>query len=146
MDGIKKMTPKLYKKKPVTIEAMQFLYDTRYEVEAWAHGSYIQEVDRFLSLRIPTLEGITIASEGDFVIRGVKGEFYACKPDIFELTYEEIESEEVISTSVVRRVNITEGIKTQAGRELIIYMNKHYGSAIWSKTLKSVKAIEKELS
>ena len=139
------MTPKLYKKKPVTIEAMQFLYDTRYEVEAWANGSTIQEVDKTLSLRIPTLEGITVASEGDFVIRGVKGEFYACKPDIFELTYEEADVEEVISTSVVRRVNITEGIKSQAGRELIIYMNKHYGSAIWSKTLKSVKAIEKEL-
>jgi hypothetical protein len=37
---------------------------------------------------IPTLEGVVVASPGDWIIRGVKGEFYPCKPDIFEATYE----------------------------------------------------------
>jgi hypothetical protein len=39
---------------------------------------------------IPTLEGEHIANENDYIIRGVKGEFYPCKPDVFELTYEKI--------------------------------------------------------
>ena len=42
-------------------------------------------------LRIKTLEGEHIVSNGDWIIRGVKGEFYSCKPDIFKLTYEEVE-------------------------------------------------------
>ena len=40
---------------------------------------------------IPTWEGIMEATPGDWIIRGIKGEFYACKPDIFDLTYEAIE-------------------------------------------------------
>ena len=43
------------------------------------------------NLIIPTLEGNMIANVGDYIIRGVKGEFYPCKPDIFELTYEPVE-------------------------------------------------------
>jgi hypothetical protein len=42
-------------------------------------------------LVIPTLEGEHTASIGDYIIRGVKGEFYPCKPDIFMATYEEVE-------------------------------------------------------
>lgn len=41
-------------------------------------------------LLIPTLEGVMEASEGDYIIKGVKGEFYPCKPDIFEATYEPV--------------------------------------------------------
>jgi hypothetical protein len=40
---------------------------------------------------IETLEGNMLASKGDYIIKGVKGEFYPCKPDIFELTYEKID-------------------------------------------------------
>ena len=57
-----------YRKKPVIIEA----YQTDEEV-------YIQ-----------TLEGVMKASPGDWIIRGVKGELYPCKPDVFEATYEEV--------------------------------------------------------
>lgn len=42
------------------------------------------------SLNIATLEGVMLANVGDFIIRGVKGEFYPCKPDIFAATYEEV--------------------------------------------------------
>ena len=44
-------------------------------------------------LRILTLEGTCLAMAGDYIIRGVKGEYYPCKPDIFEVTYEEVEND-----------------------------------------------------
>lgn len=87
------MTIKKYRKKPVTIEAIQFLYSNKTEVHSWVPGStldvYSMGDKRAIKLKIPTLEGVTYASEGDFVIKGVQGEFYACKPDIFEQTYVE---------------------------------------------------------
>ena len=43
--------------------------------------------------RIDTLEGLLTASPGDWIIRGVKGELYACKPDVFALTYEAVDEE-----------------------------------------------------
>jgi hypothetical protein len=43
-----------------------------------------------VSVEIPTMEGLMRADRGDYVIRGVKGEFYPCKPDIFALTYESV--------------------------------------------------------
>ena len=42
-------------------------------------------------MKIKTLEGDMIASEGDYIIKGISGEFYPCKPDIFKATYEEVE-------------------------------------------------------
>lgn len=43
-----------------------------------------------IGLNIPTLEGVMVASENDWIIKGVNGEFYPCKPDIFEKAYEKI--------------------------------------------------------
>ena len=51
------------------------------------------ETDGSPYLLIPTLEGDMKCSKWDYVIKGVKGEFYPCKPDIFELTYEEVEND-----------------------------------------------------
>lgn len=48
-----------------------------------------------IAVRIPTLEGVMIAEDGDWIIKGVSGEFYPCKPDIFEKTYEKVEAEDV---------------------------------------------------
>jgi hypothetical protein len=42
------------------------------------------------NLHIPTLEGVITAKQGDWIIKGIKGEFYPCKPDIFEATYEQV--------------------------------------------------------
>ena len=53
---------------------------------------YVAHPDPFL--RIVTLEGTMVASKGDWVIRGVQGEFYPCKPDIFEATYEAVGGQE----------------------------------------------------
>ena len=81
---------KKYRKKPVVIEAVQWNGTNVDEVADFMGRSAVMTDgdDRF---HIPTLEGDIWASEGDFIIKGVKGEFYPCKPDIFYMTYEEIE-------------------------------------------------------
>ncbi len=76
-----------YRKKPVVIEAVQYDGHNATEIVLWAKSSVITE-DFLGGIEIPTLEGVMRADVGDWVIRGVKGEFYPCKPDIFEATYE----------------------------------------------------------
>lgn len=86
-----------FRKKPVVIEARQFLDDSSgYEVLHWVNEGQLAIGRDFAewrnkSLMIPTLEGEHIASPGDWIIRGVQGEHYPCKPDIFEATYEKAE-------------------------------------------------------
>jgi hypothetical protein len=85
-----------YRKKPVVIEAVQFTGHNQDEV---LHLIYPQmskvglEGAKTMGLPvvIETLEGTLTASPGDFIIKGVQGEFYPCKPDIFEATYEKVE-------------------------------------------------------
>ena len=83
-----------YKKKPVVIEAIQYKGYMTDEVESFIGDSLISE-SRWgdeggtVGYFIKTLEGTSyILEKNDFIIKGVKGEFYPCKPDIFELTYE----------------------------------------------------------
>ena len=81
-----------YRKKPVVIEALQISRESIYKVERWCGGS-IKGIKLPITeqcIDIQTLEGEIRANFGDYVIQGVKGEFYPCKPDIFELTYEEV--------------------------------------------------------
>ncbi|HET7150909.1 MAG TPA: hypothetical protein VFI60_05825 [Candidatus Acidoferrum sp.] len=81
-----------FRKKPVVIEAMQFTEETKNQVFNWVTcNRYAEGNDESSVLIIETLEGNVRASLGDWVIRGVKGEFYPCKPDIFEKTYERVE-------------------------------------------------------
>ena len=76
-----------YKKKPVEIEAVKWTGENAEEVQSFigdmghVKGAYVD---------IATLEGLMVASEGDMIIKGVKGEFYPCKPDIFEMTYDSV--------------------------------------------------------
>lgn len=91
-----------YRKKPVEIEALLFGAPEDAEfIARWAHmdGTGMGLVTAMpvgdhdepgTYLAIDTLEGTMYASLGDYVIRGVKGEFYPCKPDIFELTYDKV--------------------------------------------------------
>ena len=79
-----------YRKKPVVIEAVHYrrgeIPDDDFIIEGIKTGKLRHcDDDTFL---IDTLEGSMIARPGDWIIRGVKGEFYPCKPDIFEATYE----------------------------------------------------------
>ena len=76
-----------YRKKPVVIEA--FKYQTDEVPEWWRELNVKINVDTG-SAFIPTLEGTMEAKVGDYIIQGVAGELYPCKPDIFELTYEEV--------------------------------------------------------
>lgn len=90
-----------FRKKPIIIEAMQWDgtmegYD---DLQAWARSHdlvFVQHsppksFDTLFSVRIKTLEGILYISANDWVIRGVKGELYPCKPDIFEKSYDACE-------------------------------------------------------
>lgn len=72
-----------YRKKPVVVEARQFLKD---DPSTW-HPKIVRytKADRFW---INTLEGAMEVSDGDWIITGIKGETYPCKPDVFEATYE----------------------------------------------------------
>lgn len=84
-----------YRKKPVVIEALQF-FDTSERILELSEFIDNQEVVVNYEkpdspvLKIETLEGVMTASEGDYIIKGVNGEFYPCKPDIFEKTYEAV--------------------------------------------------------
>jgi hypothetical protein len=81
----------LYRKKPVVIEAMQITEDNEYIVMAWANNTvYRDKESNEARWKIPTLEGVMTAIAKDFIIRGVKGEYYPCKPEIFYETYEEV--------------------------------------------------------
>jgi len=75
----------LYRKKPVVIEAKQYDGSNGMEIDTWSQG-----VVRVWGavLVISTLEGEMRARVGDWIIKGVAGEFYPCKPDIFDQTYE----------------------------------------------------------
>ena len=96
-----------YRKKPITISAYifkdieTFLEErSREDLPHWlmeAINTSIVQVPTYISdfegtgLYIHTLEGMHHVSKGDYIIRGVKGELYACKPDVFEMTYEKVE-------------------------------------------------------
>lgn len=77
---------KKYRKKPVTIEAVPWTGNNLAEINEFMK-KFIRVIG--LTLEIPTLEGNMKASLGDYIIKGVNGEFYPCKPDIFAKTYEE---------------------------------------------------------
>ena len=78
-----------FRKKPVVIEAVQWDGSNVDEVLGFilTTGSAYRKLDNN-QIAIETLEGTMAASKGDWIIKGVKGEFYPCKPDIFEVTYE----------------------------------------------------------
>lgn len=89
-----------YRKKPVVIEAWQFdpqLAGNRWHlpnVPDWLPVEdhfFSVDIDAVPTMEIKTLEGTMTAHKGDWIIKGVKGEFYPCKPDIFEATYEPVE-------------------------------------------------------
>ena len=81
-----------YRKKPIIIEAHQLTVDNIESVAAWCNGNIkglrIPVEDRVID--IETLEGEMRADMNDYIIKGIKGEFYPCKPDIFIKSYDKI--------------------------------------------------------
>jgi hypothetical protein len=84
-----------FRKKPVVIEAVQWSPSAKpTDYPMWLYENVLRTPDVFDeksgTITIRTLEGDMIARPGDWIIRGVKGEFYPCKPDIFAATYEPV--------------------------------------------------------
>jgi len=96
-----------YRKRPVVVEAVQLTWENWGQVcellgnetfRRGAVGTFLDEngyptkdvTDR-IGLFLPTEEGVMLARQGDWIIKGVKGEVYLCKPEIFEETYEPVE-------------------------------------------------------
>jgi len=92
MKETSKTTIRKFKKKPIVIEAVEWKGEVDDTVREFIKDSHTFTNDR-RSLIITTLEGEMEALVGDFIIKGVQGELYPCKPDIFWQTYEEIENE-----------------------------------------------------
>jgi len=88
-----------YRKKPVIIEAIQINEQSSFEIEVWSGRQvFVSPVlessennPKGVYWQIKTLEGVMTAQSNDWIIKGVNGEFYPCKPDIFEKTYERVE-------------------------------------------------------
>jgi len=86
-----------YRKKPVVIEAWQFT--KKNHLEGAPHfirhsgvvALWLQYGGDVIGGEIKTIEGVMTVSENDYIIKGIQGEFYPCKPDIFEQTYERVE-------------------------------------------------------
>jgi hypothetical protein len=101
---------KQYRKKPVVIDAIQWDGTEDLALEIAAIGGFEGMLDyktgAFGGLYIETLEGRMQVSPNDYVIKGVKGEFYPCKPDIFEMTYDKVEE----STFKTRLIAVAMGL------------------------------------
>ena len=90
---------KKYKTKPCVIEAIPFTKDTVNEILVWTNGDATvhHEVifEDVIFLVINTLEGAMKANLGDYIIKGLRGEFYPCKPDVFHKKYLELMEEDI---------------------------------------------------
>ena len=90
-----------YRKKPVVVEAVRWTGSNLEEIRNFVGSDLIEEYvelfdikrtlkEMLVDIAIDTLEGTMRVDYGDYIIKGVQGEFYPCKPDIFEQTYEEV--------------------------------------------------------
>ena len=79
-----------YVKKPVVISAVQWTGENTKEILAFCDECFSYQKNDVNVLVINTLEGTMKASPNDYIIQGIKGEFYACKPDVFILTYDKV--------------------------------------------------------
>lgn len=89
-----------FRKKPIIIDAFKWTggpdqtEDPLWVIEALENATvWFETHEAGVVMVIKTLEGNHIANKGDYIIRGIKGEIYPCKPDIFELTYEQVDKE-----------------------------------------------------
>jgi len=78
-----------FRRKPIVIEAFRWMHDEA--PDWWISARYTMIDAEFGSVFISTLEGTHEAKRGDWIIKGIKGELYPCKPDIFEATYEAVD-------------------------------------------------------
>ena len=84
-----------YRKKPVVVEAVRWTGSNLEEIRNFVGSVELFDTKRelkkmLIGIAIDTLEGTMMVNYGDYIIKGVQGEFYPCKPDIFLKTYEEV--------------------------------------------------------
>jgi len=118
---------RIYRKKPIVVEAMKWDENTclkdfhNFIKSEWAHEfTFSQE----LPIMIPTLEGKMALNFGDYLVKGIRGEFYPCKPDIFEATYSEVIVDEALDTKA---------------RKMFEDYSKGANSAPWSQQWEATK-------
>jgi len=114
---------KKYVKKPIVIEAVKFTGFNFDEIEVFVGGD---AENRGSNLIVATLEGPLVASPGDWIIKGVRGEFYPCKPDVFEKTYcphstEKSGVEKALEEKAEREEELFNALKT------VEYSNRYNG-------------------
>jgi hypothetical protein len=96
---VSETTPVRYRKRPVVIEAVRFDRSNGGPLAKWCRGrnglvsNPSDPTDVFEWIDIPTVKGVRRAVLGDYVTKDEHGEFYPCKPDIFEATYERVEDQ-----------------------------------------------------
>ncbi len=85
-----------YKKRPIMVEAVQWTDDNIDEIFDFCTAAYLDADNprNEVELHIRTREGSLVANDGDYIIKGIQGEYYPCKPDIFEQTYEPVKDGE----------------------------------------------------
>ena len=81
----------MYVKKPIPIEARQITIENAQELAAWSKSDIVRRPDGSMTgMMVYTLEGTMTGAVGDYLIKGVRGEFYFCAREIFEETYEAV--------------------------------------------------------
>lgn len=85
-----------FRKKPIVIEAVRYVQENLDELLRFLPANVLlsEVTNESYALKIRTLEGDMLVRKGDWIIKGVAGEFYPCKPDIFDKTYEPVDPEE----------------------------------------------------
>lgn len=83
------MEPNKYRKRPVVVEAIQWTGKNYKDILEFAGKKIVHYFQGVEVLMVRTLEGDMFASRGDYIVKGIRGEVYPCKPDVFQETYEE---------------------------------------------------------
>ena len=84
-----------FRKKPIMIDAIQYDGSNGSSLYSWSSGRVIQSpvLEGQPCVQVQTMEGMMTGAVGDWIIRGIMGEFYPCKPDIFAATYDPVEDD-----------------------------------------------------
>ena len=138
-----------YRKKPVEIEAVKF--DGTDESVEWLlpqlkSGEICKDCNK---LYIKTLEGVMEAKVGDYVIKGVNGEFYPCKPDIFEKTYEKIEDDDLLNEKPIFFEDLKNGYTkayTKSDIDMLIEDNKRLKEELFMERTKNEAEIDSKVA
>ena len=140
-----------YKKKPVVVEAFQYDGDLKgadgkYYVPDWAAEAYEKGIMYYdlTELFINTLEGTHHVSVGDYIIQGLKGELYPCKPDIFVKTYDVLTGDKPETNSISRVLEMLHEIADNGSDMILVEDESEYYDGYEDGALKAIEIIKEE--